>query len=92
VIDLEKSVFGTQLTKDDQSLALAQFVHRYTIKHVPEWALRARRHPDGLAYKPQFADDQDWLAHTRFQVRKDGRLDKRVHQCYSQPTWPEGQS
>jgi len=38
----------------------------------------------------QFADDQDWLEHTLFHVRKDGRLDKRYDCCESHPTWPDG--
>lgn len=79
---------GSELHPDDQRFVLSAYVHRYTKEHKPTWANIPR--PDGLPYKPQFASDRDWLEHTEFQVRKNGRLDHRTHECYSRPTWPDG--
>lgn len=82
-------VAGTRLTPRDQQHVLVAFVHRFTKTHVPAWAKTAL--PDGRRYKPQFRDDADWLAHTRFAVRKNGALDMRAEHCESTPTWPEGE-
>jgi hypothetical protein len=82
------SIRGIYLHVDDQKHVLRAFVHRYTKTHLPEWTKRPR--PDGKRYKPQFADDADWLAHTYFRVKRNGRLDHRAAYCESHPTWPEG--
>ncbi|WP_145670156.1 hypothetical protein [Bradyrhizobium stylosanthis] len=71
---------GTDLHPADQRFVLSAYVHRFTGSHRPKWAK-----PDNAV---QFADDQDWLAHTRFAVRANGRLDRRVARCHSSPTWP----
>ena len=78
---------GNQLHPDDRRHVLAAYTHRFTRTHVPAWAKRPR--PDGTAYPVQFEDDNDWLEHTRFQTRKDGRLDGRHTSCTSMPTWPD---
>lgn len=75
---------GTELPLHVQEECKRRFVHRFTRTNVPAWA---RANPN---YKPQFADDADWLAHTRFAVRKNGELDGRVKHCESAPTWPDG--
>jgi len=72
------------LAPDVQRQALARFVHRFTRTHRPQWA---RSNPN---YMPQFADDSDWLANTRFYVTKAGKLDGRHRYCISTPTWPDG--
>lgn len=77
-------VKGTELRAHVQEQAKRQFTHRFTRAHVPVWAAG---NPN---YKPQFADDLDWLAHTEFAVRSDGELDTRVSHCISHPTWPDG--
>jgi hypothetical protein len=84
----KNAVLGTQLTKTDQQIVLASYVYRFTGTHRPAWANKAR--PNGTPYRPHFKDDADWLAHTWFSVRKDGRLDRRSRHVYSEPTWPEG--
>jgi len=80
---------GNQLQSDEQVHVLRAFVHRYTAEHVPEWVRRGAWKP-GVPYPVQFASDQDWLQHTLFAVRTDGRLDRRVKCCESHPTWPKG--
>lgn len=80
--------FGTELPPDDRRLVLAAFVHRYTREHVPAWARRELWVGDE-PYPVQFDSDAEWLAHTRFAVRSDGRLDRRVHSCHSEPTFPD---
>ncbi|WP_274627588.1 hypothetical protein [Arvimicrobium flavum] len=77
---------GSGLHPADQAFVLAAYVHRFSGDHTPAWALRPR--PDGTAYPLQFASDAEWLANSRFAVRRDGRLDRRVKQCFSSPTWP----
>lgn len=85
-------VTGDELPVKEQRKALAQFVHRFTLDHKPAWAHKPRMavDEDGVtrpyAYAPQFASDADWLAHTMFNVKKDGTL--RKASCWSKPTWP----
>ena len=76
-------VSGSQLSGEDRRHVLCAYVHRYTKDHKPQWAMGARGYP------VQFASDQDWLRHTQFKVRKDGRLDMRVKRCFSRPIWPD---
>lgn len=79
-------VAGNDLTATEQRKALAQFVHRFTGDHKPQWTNREWK--DGKPYPLQFASDSDWLANTRFWVRKDGQISKRHKYCESSPTWP----
>ena len=81
---------GNMLCEEDRRHVIAAYVHRYTREHRPDWALETR--PDGRPYPVQFASDADWLANSRFFVRRDGRLDMRHTLCHSSPTWPDGQS
>jgi len=83
---LPKSTRGSDLSHEDQKRVLARYVQRYTKEHKPEWANELR--DNGEAYPVQFEDDTDWLKHTYFTVRKDGRLDARVNFCHTKPTWP----
>ncbi len=79
--------FGNKLHSDDRCHVLSTYVHRHTANNRPAWA-RLKR-PDGSEYPAQFADDSDWLAHTEFKVKHNGRLDMRTRFCSSSPTWPE---
>ena len=83
---MNKLVNGNQLTPSVRLQAQRLFVYRFTGDHKPAWATLPR--PDGTAYPLQFKDDADWLANTRFGVKKDGTLSKRVRYCESRPTWP----
>lgn len=78
--------YGAELSARDKSHVLAVFVHRYTGNHFPRWAAVPRA--DGTAYPLQFANDAEWLANTRFAVTAHGDLDRKVRECYSNPTWP----
>lgn len=73
-------VLGSDLHPDNRRYVLAAFVHRNTGENRPDW-VRGK-------YPLQFANDSDWLANTRFATRSDGRIDRRVKQCFSSPTWP----
>lgn len=76
---------GSTLSPQAQRQALARFVHRFTATHRPAWTNKPM--PNGSPYPVQFADDNDWLAHTRFPVKADGTLSEREHYCQSSPTW-----
>lgn len=68
--------------------AKAQYVHRYTVEHVPQWAMRP--HSDGLFYAPQFSSDREWYDNTLFPG--EGHISKRSKYCFtSGQTWPHGQ-
>lgn len=75
---------GNELAPHVQADALRRFVHRFTESRRPDWA---KANPN---YKPQFRDDADWLANSRFHVTKRGELDGRRRYCESSPTWPQG--
>lgn len=86
---MANAVYGTELNANDQAYVLNAYIHRYTAEHKPDWANTLK--PDGTPYKPQFASDADWLANTKFYVRKDDRLSNAFSYCESHPTWPFGQ-
>lgn len=74
-----------------RSDALAAYLHRFTLQHVPVWSRKPM--PNGTAYSPQFSSDEEWLANTLFPVtvRKGGRLgDHTRGHCRSYATWPHG--
>lgn len=77
---------GSLLHPEDKRHVLAAYVHRFTGEHRPAWASKPWK--DGRPYPIQHADDADWLANTYFRVRKDARLDMRVRECHSTPSWP----
>lgn len=81
---------GTDLHPSVQRDALTRFVHRYTGDHKPQWAYKPWKNESGktVYYPVQFANDQDWLAHTIFTVTRSGRLSNREKYCFSTPTWP----
>lgn len=83
----DRMVRGAKLVPEDQASVLGMYVHRYTGDHRPKWVELW----GGSTPKPplQFKSDREWLAHSWFVVRKDGRLDRRVKSCLSEPTWPE---
>lgn len=85
-LDAMDGTLGSELKLSAQREALAAFVHRFTGDHRPAWASKPWK--DGKPYPVQFANDADWLAHTRFCVTKSGDLDRRAGHCYSPPTWP----
>lgn len=69
--------------------AKAQYIHRFTMEHVPAWA-RERVNDTGYYYAPQFRSDREWYDHTRF-YGEAGHFGTR-NTCYtSGQTWPLGQ-
>ena len=80
-------VKGTDLSPNQRRHVLAAYVHRFTGDHVPSWAMQPRQ--DGTKYPLQFRDDDDWLAHTSFPIKKNGDLAKQPSCCRSAPTWPK---
>jgi hypothetical protein len=83
---MNKLINGNQLSPSTRLEAQRLFVYRFTGDHTPDWVKHARA--SGKEYPLQFANDADWLANTRFGVKKDGTLSKRVRYCESNPTWP----
>lgn len=80
-------VLGSHMGEHLQTQVKAKYIWRFTGDNHPKWAQEARR-PDGCADPVQFADDADWLAHTYFEVTKQGELSRRSTYCESHPTWP----
>ena len=79
--------YGNALSYQVQRQALASFVHRFTMDHKPQWACKAFSAPaigPAMFYAPQYASDAEWLAKTRFAVRKNGDLDNRAKYCQSE--------
>jgi hypothetical protein len=70
--------------------ALAQYPHRYTMDHTPEWARRPR--PDGTFYAPHFRSDREWYENTTFPGEGKHGLENRRFCHTSNQTWPLGQS
>ena len=48
--------------------ACRQYVHRFTMEHVPGWALNPL---GGKYYAPQFATDREWYVNTKFPGEPD---------------------
>lgn len=68
--------------------AKAQFPHRYTMEHVPNWA-KLPNPGNGKWYAPQYRTDLEWYDNTYFHGESD-QADKTS--CYSfNKSWPLGQ-
>lgn len=78
---------GSDLGKTCQDYVLKKFKNRYTKDHKPTWANEPLL---GRERKPQFASDEEWLAHTWFKVNSWGFIDPHHDGFYSRPTWPDG--
>ena len=66
--------------------ACAQYVHRYTMEHIPAWSQVP--HNDAY-YAPQYKSDREWYENTKFHGESE-MADK--NSCYSSgQTWPLGQ-
>jgi hypothetical protein len=84
-------ILGTHLSSKLQDEAKRRFVHRFTGEHRPMWANKPFKQEGGTVgpYPVQFKDDADWLAHTYFEITKQGKFSERAHYCESHPTWPD---
>ena len=68
--------------------AKSQFVHRFTMEHVPSWAKQQRE--DGSYYAPQYSSDLEWYNRTFFKGESELPSNKS---CYSyDPSWPLGKT
>lgn len=76
---------GDLLSPEDQRYAKSAFVHRFTKDHRPEWKNRK----DCASCPVAFASDNDWLAHTLFDVFADGAMCRTSRFIRSYPTWPD---
>lgn len=67
--------------------ACAQYVHRFTVDHVPQWA----RKPcdNGKYYAPQFASDREWYDTATF-PGEPGLHGNCKHCISTGQTWPLG--
>ncbi len=70
--------------------ARSQYVHRYTMEHIPAWA-RKPCEGNGKFYAPQYRSDAEWYANTYFPGEPELVGDDGTHcQSFNQ-TWPLGQ-
>ena len=63
--------------------ACAQYPHRYTVEHVPDWAKKPA--PSGKFYAPQYRSDREWYENTNFPTHH-----WETHCHSSGQTWPLG--
>lgn len=83
------------MTRPTFEKAKLQYVHRFTLDHVPAWAREQRE--DGTYYAPHFASDREWYDNTIF-PGEPGHPDNqtghyRPKSCYTTgQTWPLGQA
>ncbi|CAB5144618.1 hypothetical protein UFOVP147_23 [uncultured Caudovirales phage] len=76
------------MTRPTLSQAKAQYVHRYTMEHRPEWARKIA--VNGYFYAPQFRTDAEWFAATRFPG--ESGLHGNCRHCETgKPSWPLGE-
>ncbi|WP_353645734.1 hypothetical protein [Mesorhizobium sp. WSM2239] len=66
--------------------AKAQFVHRFTMDHVPAWAQQPA--PNGQFYAPQFRSDREWYDKAKF--HGESELATRNYCFSSGQSWPLG--
>lgn len=66
--------------------AKAQYQHRFTMEHVPQWANTPH---NGKYYAPQYRTDKEWYEKTLFPGEPGSLFDDA---CYSTgQSWPLGQ-
>lgn len=56
--------------------AKAQYVHRYTMEHVPAWA-REINPGNGKYYAPGYSTDLEWYENTEF--KGEGQIVEKTH-------------
>lgn len=69
--------------------ACRRYVHRFTMDHVPQWALRSLM-VDGneVYYAPHYASDKEWYENTEFMG--EGTTATRKYCRSTNQTWPCG--
>lgn len=66
--------------------ACAKFRQRFTMEHVPGWALEPRA--DGTHYAPQYSSDREWYDRTFFYGEHYLAGKRHCHSTF--PSWPLG--
>ncbi len=67
--------------------AKRRYVHRYTMEHVPAWALNSAS--SGKYYAPQYRSDREWYDNTEFPG--EGSVEVKSSYCHSSnQSWPLG--
>lgn len=74
------SRIGTLLHPSDRSHVLSSFIYRMTHESVKRWPEATMQMRDG-GFRMSLISDEEWLASTRFAIRRDGRLDERSKRC-----------
>jgi hypothetical protein len=70
--------------------ACRQYVHRYTMEHVPAWA--ATPAGNGRYYAPHYRTDREWYDNTLFPGEFGWHAPGTDTDCFStKQTWPMGQ-
>ena len=70
--------------------AKATYVHRYTVEHIPTWAVRPSNLGNRLWPAPHFRTDREWYDNTLF-YGEDGWIGLQRTDFYSRNhTWPLG--
>lgn len=80
------------------AVACGQYVHRYTMEHVPDWATKphimkiaGQEFPTAKFYAPQFRTDAEWYANTKFPGEAGWIGLPKDTNCYTTgQTWPLG--
>jgi hypothetical protein len=85
MVGYPQAILGSAMCVADRVYAKAAFVYRYTKDWTPQWVEYADDKP-----AVQFADDEDWLAHTYFAVDNNDRMLRPAEKSHSTPTWPDG--
>jgi hypothetical protein len=81
---------GKAMTKRPSfQIACAQYVHRFTMQHIPQWA-RKPCEGNGKFYAPAYRTDAEWYNNTKF-PGEDGHIGNRNHCFTTGQTWPLGQ-
>lgn len=74
--------------------ACDKYVHRYTMDHIPRWAINpCRDHITGelqFYYAPQYGSDQEWYELTIF-PGEVGHIGSKKECNSNHQTWPLGQ-
>jgi hypothetical protein len=79
------------MTRPTFAQAKATYINRFTMEHVPAWALQQRE--DGTYYAPQFETDAEWYVNTVFPGERGNFTapPKGGRYCESRnQTWPLG--
>lgn len=76
-------ILGTQLHPADRDYVLSAYTYRGTVENFGRNPAQAKRMRDG-GFRMPLISDAEWLASTRFAVKKDGRLDHRVNSCFTE--------